>query len=154
MYLLYKKQDKTKIENYRPLTMLKTDYKILTKVISLKLGVMAPDLIHENQVGFISGRSLYDDIKLAQLMPEYAESDFKDGLIVSLDQEKAYDKIDHNYLWQMMVKYNFPQRFTQLVKTLYSNTKTSVMVNGVIPTAINIKRGTGKETQCPASYTT
>ena len=40
----------------------------------------------------------------------------------------------------MMAKYNFPQKFTQLVKTLYA--KTSVMVNGVIPTAINIKRGT------------
>ena len=131
-----------KIENYRPLTMLETDYKILTKVLSQKLGVVAPDLIHENQAGFVPGRSLYDHIKLAQLMPDYAESDFKDGLIVSLDQEKAYDKIDHDYLWQMVVKCNFPQKFTQLVKTLYSNAKTSVMVNGVIPTVINIKRGT------------
>ena len=112
MYPLYKKKDKTKIENYRPLTMLETDYKILTKVLSQKLGVVAPDLIHENQAGFVPGRSLYDHIKLAQLMPDYAESDFKDGLIVSLDQEKAYNKIDHNYLWQMMAKYNFPQKFT------------------------------------------
>ena len=110
MYPLYKKKDKTKIENYRPLTMLETDYKILTKVLSQKLGVMAPNLIHENQAGFIPGRSLYDHIKLAQLMPEYAESDFKDGLIVSLDQEKAYDKIDHDYLWQMMAKYNCPPK--------------------------------------------
>ena len=74
-------------------------------------------------------------------MPDYAESDFKDGLIVSLDQEKAYEKIDHDYLWQPMRTYGFPQTFTKLIKVLYTNAKTSIIVNGVIPTAIDIKRG-------------
>ena len=85
MYLKYKKKEKTKIENYRPITLLETDYKILTKVIAKRLGEVEGALIHPNQVGFMPGRSLFDHAKLTSLMPEYAKEAGNEGMIVSLD---------------------------------------------------------------------
>lgn len=85
IYLLYKKKDKTKIENYRPITLLETDYKILTKVIAKRLGKFLETLIHPDQAGFVHGRTLFDHTKLASLIPEYAKEEGNEELIVSLD---------------------------------------------------------------------
>lgn len=108
MYPLYKKKDRTRIENYRPLTMLETNYKIMTKILAKRLGKVSPKLIHKDQAGFIPGRNLYDHIKLSQLMPEYAEKEKQDGIIISPDQEKVYDKVDHDYMWEILEKFELP----------------------------------------------
>jgi hypothetical protein len=55
MTLLHKKKDKQKIENYRPITLLNTDYKTMTRAIAKKLGKVAPFLIHPDQAGFVPG---------------------------------------------------------------------------------------------------
>jgi hypothetical protein len=54
---------------------------------------VAHNAIHPNQAGFMPGRSIFDQVKLARIMVRYAEVTEEDGLIVALDQEKAYDKI-------------------------------------------------------------
>jgi hypothetical protein len=52
---LYKKKDRREISNYRPITLLNTDYKIYTKVLATKLAQVAPDVIHPNQAGCMPG---------------------------------------------------------------------------------------------------
>jgi ribonuclease HI len=149
MALIYKKKEKTKIENYRPITLLNTDYKLQTKSIATKLGKVAKDLIHEDQAGFIPGRGLYDHTRTTHMTIEYCELMEKNGCIVSLDQEKAYDKIDHEYLWRVLEKNNFPEEFIKKIKNLYGQAETSVMVNGVVPKPIKIERGVRQG--CPMS---
>ncbi|KAF5335270.1 hypothetical protein D9758_016226 [Tetrapyrgos nigripes] len=61
---LYKKNDKTEIANYRPITILNTDYKIMTKVLAMRLAHAAPELLHESQAGFVPGRLITDQTKL------------------------------------------------------------------------------------------
>jgi ribonuclease HI/exonuclease III len=141
MSLLYKKKDKRKIENYRPLTLLNTDYKLYTKTIATKLGQVAKDLIDEDQGGFIPGRGLYDHTRTSHEVIEYCELIDFEGCVLSLDQEKAYDKIDHRYLWIVLEKYGFPEKFINHVRQLYLSAKTTVMVNGVLPKPIRIDRG-------------
>ena len=89
MFLLFKKKEKWRIENYRPLTLLNTDYKIYTKTMAKKLAEVAPNMIHEDQAGFIPKRSLYDHTKTTQLAIEYSEIIEQNGCIIALDQEKA-----------------------------------------------------------------
>ena len=69
MFLLFKKKDKCKIENYRPITLL--DYKLYTKTIAKKLSEVAPTIVHEDQAGFIPKRSLYDHTRTMQMVIEY-----------------------------------------------------------------------------------
>ena len=141
MFLLYKKKDKSKIENYRPLTLLNTDYKIYTKTIADRLAKVAPTIIHEDQAGFVPGRSLYDHTKTTQMVIEYCEVDEKDGCIVALDQEKAYDKIDHDYLWAVLKAFEFPEVFVNRLKELYKNTEKAIMINGIVTRKFKVKRG-------------
>lgn len=94
---IYKKNDRNEIENYRPITILNTDYKILTKVLAIHLAKIAPLLLHKSQAGFVPGRSIVDQTKLIEVMIDYAETSEENGQIVALDQEKAYDKISHDY---------------------------------------------------------
>jgi hypothetical protein len=75
------------------------------------------------------------------MIMEYAEVEEENGLIVALDQEKAYDKITHEYLWKVLDKLDVPENFTNTVKTLYNDAETSVMINGEISTKFSITRG-------------
>ena len=141
MCLIYKKKDRRRIENYRPITLLNTDYKLLTKVLANRLAKVVDTVVHENQAGFCPGRSIYDSTRLTTTIIDYCEQTGKNGCIVALDQEKAYDKIAHDYLWRVLEHMNFPETFTNMIKELYKNAKTRVMVNGVVPTPIEIMRG-------------
>ncbi|KAF5376294.1 hypothetical protein D9615_008538 [Tricholomella constricta] len=138
---LYKKNDKNDIANYRPITCLNTDYKLYTKCLAIRLADVAPDLIHPSQAGFIPGRRITDQTKLIRLMMQYAESTKQNGLIVALDQEKAYDKIDHQYLWQTLTKFEIPEKFINTVKSLYENAETQIMINGFRSSPWKITRG-------------
>ena len=64
-----------------------------------------------------------------------------DGAIVALDQEKAYDKIRHDYLWKTMETLNLPEIFTSTVKTLYGSAFTQVAINGVLSSPFKVTRG-------------
>jgi len=85
MTLLYKKKDKQRIENYRPITLTNTDYKIYTKSIADKLGKIAHKIIHLNQAGFIPGRNIHNHTRLTRSMVHYCETHEKNSYVLSLD---------------------------------------------------------------------
>jgi hypothetical protein len=141
---IYKKNDKLDIANYCPITVLNTDYKLMAKTLQAKLASAAPNVIHQNQAGFMKGRSIFDHIKTIQAVTEYAEAiDDPDwnGLIVALDQEKAYDKIRHDYLWNVLEAMNIPMRFINTVKEMYKGAKTQVMINGFLSKPFEVTHG-------------
>lgn len=139
---IYKeKGELTKIANYRPITLLNTDYKLLTKVLAIRLADVAPDIVHRSQAGFVPGRRLHDHTQLAKMMIEWAEQTEQNGAIVALDQEKAYDRIAHDYLWKVMERFGIPDSFVSCLKNLYANARTSVMVNGVLSSPFRVYRG-------------
>jgi ribonuclease HI/exonuclease III len=141
MALLYKKKDKMRIENYRPITLLNGDYKLMTKVLANRLGKIASRIIHPNQAGFVPGRSLYDSTRTSQAVIEYCQNFEENGCIIALDQEKAYDRIAHDYLWETLEKFKFPTHFINTIKTLYKSATTIVTINDVLGNPIKIERG-------------
>ena len=138
---LYKKKDPTEISNYRPITLLNTDYKMLTKALALQLVDEIEQLVHPDQAGFIRNRSILDQIRLMKTIINYAEATEENGAIVALDQEKAYDKIKHDYLWATLEKFEIPHTFTNTVKSLYNNAHTMVAINGVFSEPYKVTRG-------------
>ncbi|KAG8967571.1 hypothetical protein FRC05_002004 [Tulasnella sp. 425] len=102
MTFQFKKGDKREIGNYRPITLLNTDYKLETKFLATSLAENVTMVIHEDQAGFVPGRDIADHIKLAQVVEEYCETAEINGCLVALDQEKAYDRIDHEYIWRIL----------------------------------------------------
>ena len=138
---IYKKKDKREISNYRPITLLNTDYKLLTKVLAIQLMKNIPSLVHPNQAGFIPNRSIFNHTRLAKTIIDYAEAMEVDGAIVALDQEKAYDKIRHKYLWETMHEFNLPTPFMNTVRALYNNAHTRVAINGELSPPFKVTRG-------------
>lgn len=138
---IFKKKDRTKIENYRPITLLNSDYKIFTKALSIQLLDPIDKMIHRDQAGFIPGRSIYDHIRLTRVMISYAETMEVNGAIIALDQEKAYDKITHEYLWRTLEAFNLPPCFINTVKALYHKAKTVVAINGELSEPFTVRRG-------------
>ncbi|KAF5343264.1 hypothetical protein D9757_015526 [Collybiopsis confluens] len=137
---IYKKGDRNKIENYRPITLLNTDYKIFTKALAMKLAKVCPDVIHPDQAGFMPGRQILEQTRLIRMVVEYAEYTEHNGLLVALDQEKAYDKVAHDYLWRTLQKFGFHEKFIQTIRSLYENAETKVMINGHLSSPFKITR--------------
>lgn len=138
---IYKKGERNNAANYRPITVLNTDYKVMTKALANKLAEVAPTLVHRDQAGFIKGRSIYDQVKLAKLTIDYGRILEQNGAIVALDQEKAYDKILHPYLWEVLKRFDIPNHFINTIKHLYQHASTSVLINGILSEPFAISRG-------------
>jgi hypothetical protein len=138
---IYKKKARTKIENHRPITLLNTNYKMMTKTLTVQLAKHACHLLHPDQTSFVPTRSIFDPIKLAESMCAYADYMDEEGVIVALDQEKGYDKIDHSYLQETLHTFKLPELFTTTVKSLYDHAKTAVMINGVLSDNFSVSQG-------------
>jgi hypothetical protein len=140
MCVIYKKKDRSEIENYQPITLLNTDYKILTKALAMQLAQEVHTLVHLDQSGFILKRSIFDPIQLAKVMIEYADITEEDGALIALNQEKVYDRINHDYLIEILESLNLPQIFIKTIKALYSNAYTQVAINGVMSSPFKVTR--------------
>ena len=138
---LYKKKDRHDIANYWPITLLNSDYKLFTKILALRLAHSAPSIIHEDQAGFIPGRLITDQIRLTQMILHYAEAVEENGVIIALDQEKAYDKIMHDYLWLALDKYGIPTSFINTIRSLYETAESLVIINGERSSFFQVTRG-------------
>jgi len=138
---LYKKGDKTEIGNYRPITILNTNYKIMTRALTTHLTKAVPDLIHPDKAGFMRGRRIEDQTELVKLMLDSCEANEINGAMVCLDQEKAYDKVRHDFIWKTLEKFDFPKHFIDTIKTLYRNGETVLIINGEISRPYKVTRG-------------
>lgn len=135
---IYKKNDCNNMSNYRPITLLNSEYKLFTKVLSIKLVCSAPELINRYQAGFIPGRQITNQTKLIRMIIDHADITQTNGLIVVLDQEKAYDKIQHDYLWRVLETFQIPAQFITTIKYLDENAHTRVMVNGFLSSPFKV----------------
>lgn len=83
-------------------------------------------------------------MKLAKTVKEYCDVTERDGCLVALvalDQEKAYDRIDHAYLWKILECFALPPSFIAKIKALYANAETRVLVNQTESQPFPVKRG-------------
>ena len=113
----------------------------MTKSLALQLATHVHQLVHPDQFGFIPNRSIFDPIRLTQIICAYADFMEEDGVMVALDQEKAYDKIDHGYLTQALRHFNLPEPFVKTIQSLYGNAHTAVMVNRELSPKFKVTRG-------------
>ena len=97
--LIPKGGEKKLLKNWRPISLLNYDYKIITKVLTSRLRDIMPTIIHPNQKCGINGRSIHDGAALIRDLIDYVNDKNLPGLIVSLDQTKAYDRVEWDFLF-------------------------------------------------------
>ena len=95
---LLKKAHPKKIDDYRPITLLNVDYKILARIIANRLNPLLPDIIHPNQYCGIQGNSVFEAVASIRDAIAYAEVTKKPLCIESFDFNAAFGRISHEYL--------------------------------------------------------
>ena len=144
------KPDKPHIKcgSYRPISLINSDAKIIAKVFARRLENHLPSLITSDQNGFIKGRQGFHNIRrLLNIIDVRKES--PDTAIVSLDAEKAFDRVEHNYLFEVLQRFGFGEYICKCVKMLYHSPSASVMTNFLTSQPFKLQRGTRQG--CPLS---
>ena len=139
--LLPKQGDNSLLKNWRPISLLCSDYKIFTKALSLRLKQVLQDIIHVDQSYTVPGRQIFDNIHLIRDCIHF-HNDMNLPLgILSLDQEKAFDRVSHHYLFQTLHAFGFGENFINFIKLLYTQTDSLVRVNSSLTAPVQFSRG-------------
>lgn len=126
--------------NWRPISLLNIDYKIVSKTLTNRLNQVISELVYTDQTCAVPGRSILDNTHLLRSVVDYIDQKPSYCGILSLDQQKAFDRVDHSFLFACLEKYGFGDTFTQWVKLLYTDIYSSVIVNQLISTAFPVTR--------------
>lgn len=147
--LLYKNGDHCLLKSWRPISLMTTDYKIISKCLSTRVSRVMTSLIHEDQSYCVPGRSIYDSLHFFRDFIRYANADNKNVAIVSLDQESAFDNVTHEYLFYLLGQCNFGTNIVNLIKLLYTNGACMVRTSHLLTSPINVRKGIRQG--CPLS---
>lgn len=148
--LIYKnKGDKSDLKNFRPISLLNVDYKILARIMSNRLKNVLPRIISPNQSCCILGKDISDTICSVRDLIDLVEMDEIDGFLLKLDQEKAFDRVGHEYLFAVLNKFGFGNRFKNWIEIFYTNIFSSVKCNGFLTNYFKLKNSVKQG--CPIS---
>jgi hypothetical protein len=148
--LIKKKGDDQMLSSFRPISMLNTDYKLFTKIVANRIQEHLMSLIGPGQSACIPGRSCTRNLEdTRRLMTKSVENKQCKGLLMSLDLEKAFDSVDHNFLWKVLRKFNFPEQIISCIQRLYAKASSRVLYNGFLTPEIKIGRSVRQG--CPLS---
>jgi Reverse transcriptase (RNA-dependent DNA polymerase) len=107
MVLFHKKRDKKDLVNYRPITILNSDYKIVAKVLANRLQKVIDNLINKCQTGFVK-RRIEDNIIEFYLT---CEKNRQKRVIVLINFEKTYDRVDRKWMEKCLRKVELLNRY-------------------------------------------
>ena len=138
--LLPKSEDRIKIQNYRPISLLNTLYKIVAKVYANRMKPLLHNWILPSQTGFVPNRCILDNIFLAFEAIAWTKENKQELSMLLLDFEKAYDRVNWTFLREVMAKMGFHNKWIEQVMSLNENAAAAVIVNGEISKTFRLQR--------------
>jgi endonuclease/exonuclease/phosphatase family metal-dependent hydrolase len=126
--------------NYRPITLLNTDYRLLAKILASRLKAVQGQVIGVEQTAFLQGRHIGENILVLQLLPHALPATSK-AVAVFLDITKAYDTVARSFLMQLLEEAGLGGGFSQWVKLLLQDTRACANINGFVSGMVEFKAG-------------
>ena len=97
--------------------------------------------MHEDQTCGVPGRSIFSNLNLVRDLIEYCNSKNLPLAIISLDQEKAFDRVNWNFLDRVLQRMNFGPEFRQWIRVIYTNISSACLHSGFVTSFFEISRG-------------
>ena len=142
-------KDQIFLDNWRPLSLLCSDYKVFAKVIANRLKLVIDTAINKDQTGFIAGRSIAQNLMDLNSILLVVEKEQAEATVVAIDYYKAYDTVEWQALYETLRAFNFGPNFIELIKICQTDIKSQIINNGFLSEDIIITRGLRQG--CPLS---
>ena len=140
--LLCKDKEKANdLAYWRPISLLNTDVKILSKVLCNRLKKVIGSIVQKDQTCGIPGRSITDNLHLIRNVVDYVNQKNLRLVLLSLDFKKAFDNVSHEFLFKVLKSFGFGSTFIKFVQLLYTDIKSQVIVNGFCTKSFPIRKG-------------
>ncbi|XP_042944790.1 uncharacterized protein LOC122278671 [Carya illinoinensis] len=129
--LIPKMQQPTCFDKFRPISLCSVIYKLFAKILVRRMSLILSIIISPEQGAFLPGRSIFENITLAQEMIHMINRKVRGGnVLIEVDIAKAYDSLDRDFLLHVMTSFGFSTRFCELIRQCISIPWFSVVMNG------------------------
>lgn len=149
LVLLPKKNDARKACDFRPIALQNTTIKSMSKVLTNRLQPLIPQLVSDDQAGFVLGRCISESFAYAADLLHRCYRRHAPTLILKLDFHKAFDCVNWESLFRILRHRGFPNNWCSWVRSLLDSGKTAVLLNGAPGIGSPVVMGLGKATRCP-----
>jgi hypothetical protein len=116
-------------------------YKIISKVIALRLKPILPFIISKEKSGYVEGRKIMDSVILVHEIIHSLKSTHTPGMLLKLDLSKYFDKLRWQYMKSLLTTFGFSNEWISWTMNLISSTFFSILVNGVPSQPFSPSRG-------------
>jgi hypothetical protein len=144
-----KDKDIRELKNWRPISLLNSDYKIFAKAIATRLQKVLPYIINTDQSGCIKGRSAHNNILSTIDIIKHVNTNKLPGFLAFIDYEKAFDSINWSFTFKCLDKFNFRKYFIECIRTMYNDITIAVSNSGFLTEFFAPSRGIRQG--CPVS---
>ena len=135
-------RDKRFIKNWRPISLLNVDTKIISKVLSGRIKEVLSSLISSNQTAYVDGQIISESGRLISDILEITDLSKLNGILLTIDIEKAFDSVNHAFLISALEKYGFGKNFLKWINVLLNNQESCVINGGFTKQYFKLERGT------------
>lgn len=130
-----------KVNDFRPIFLLNTSMKIVTKILANRLQKVIPKIIHKNQYGLIKNRTIQDCLAWTLEFLHICHKSKKELVILKLDFEKAFDKVENEAILHILAKKGFGDNWLMWIQSILASGTSSVLLNGVPGKIVHCRRG-------------
>ncbi|XP_072058188.1 uncharacterized protein [Arachis hypogaea] len=142
--LIPKVKDPEELNQLRPISCCNFIYKIITRVIVLRLKGFLKDIVSPTQSAFVGGRLIQDNVVIAQEVYHSLNKKGREGsqnIAIKLDMNKAYDRLEWDFLEMVLRKFGFAEKWIDLVMKCVRSASYRIKVNGELSKKIKPQRG-------------
>jgi hypothetical protein len=137
------------VTDYRQITLLPTDYKLLARIVAQRIKQVTGEQINDTQYCGVEGRTITEALATVRDVIAYAEYRNTPMCVLTIDFSQAFDRISHEYLFRILPRFGISDQFIEHLQALYEGAEASVQINGEqvgnIPIRCCVRQG------CPLS---